>query len=339
MLAFCVVDSKLKIVTELPECDQAASYDTVSPVIFILGPTASGKTAVACELSHHIDCELISVDSTQVYRRMDIGSAKPSTCELQRYPHQLIDIREPWETYSAADFLDDVHLLIRAAQKAGRLPVLVGGTMLYFKAFVDGLAQMPAADQGIRKEIEMLAAEQSWLAVHKRLQEIDPVSAERIHPNDPQRLQRALEVFMLTGQPISQLQKSAVANRYSGMVHKFGLYPQNRASLHKMINQRFDVMLEQGLLQEVEQLRDEAQIHVDLPSQRAVGYRQAWQYQLGNCDHEEFVASGQAATRQLAKRQLTWMRSMQSLQMFDSLELSAQQIAGEIYDSINAGNL
>lgn len=311
-------------------------HDTGLPVIFILGPTASGKTAVACELSDRLDCDLISVDSTQVYRRMNIGSAKPSAAELQRYPHHLIDVREPWQTYSAADFVADVNSLIKASQQAGRLPVLVGGTMLYFKAFAEGLAQMPAADPVIRKQIAQLAATESWLAVHKRLQEVDAVSAERIHPNDPQRLQRALEVFMLTGQPISELQTSAAANRYKGVVHKFGLYPENRATLHQLINRRFDVMLEHGLLQEVEQLRAETDIHADLPSQRAVGYRQAWQYQLGNCDFDEFVASGHAATRQLAKRQLTWMRSMHSLQMFDSVEIPAQQVASEIYDLIHA---
>lgn len=306
------------------------------PVLFILGPTASGKTAVACELSKHLDCELISVDSSQVYRRMNIGSAKPSPVELDEFPHQLIDVREPWQTYSAADFCEDATELVAAAHSTGKVPVLVGGTMLYFKAFAEGIAEMPAANEEIRKQIAKMAADAGgWQAVHQRLHQIDPASAARIHPNDPQRLQRALEVFMLTGQPISTLQQSAAANGYCGKIEKFGLYPENRALLHGRIHQRFDAMLQQGLLQEVEQLRSEPDIHFDLPSQRAVGYRQAWQHLAGELSHEQLVDAGKAATRQLAKRQLTWMRGMQLPHLFDSEILSAEQIALKIVKSVS----
>lgn len=305
------------------------------PVIYILGPTASGKTAVACELSKRLDCELISVDSSQVYRRMNIGSAKPSSDELKHFPHHLIDIREPWQTYSAADFCEDAGPLVAQARAAGRYPVLVGGTMLYFKAFAEGIADMPAADPAIRKEITQMAdGEDGWQAVHSRLQEVDPVSASRIHPNDPQRLQRALEIFMVTGKPISELQQTAAGNSHSGVIKKFGLYPQNRKLLHSRINTRFDAMLQQGLLQEVENLRTEPEIHFELPSQRAVGYRQAWQYLAGELNQGQFVEAGKAATRQLAKRQLTWMRGMQGLELFDSEKLSAGQVAAKIIRSI-----
>lgn len=300
------------------------------PVVCILGPTASGKTAVASALTQLIDCDLISVDSSQVYRRMNIGSAKPGDAELLEFPHQLIDIREPWETYSAADFLEDASLLVRRSHAAGRVPVLVGGTMLYFRAFTEGLATMPPANAEVRQEIEAMAQAEGWSAVHRRLAAVDPNSAARIHPNDPQRIQRALEVYKLTGQTIHAIQQSQTTGGYAGRLLKFGLFPEDRRQLHRQINQRFDDMLEQGLVDEVKALQSEPAIDSSLPSQRAVGYRQVWQYLEAAIDYERLVESGKTATRQLAKRQMTWMRGMQSLQVFDSFNGPALQLAETI---------
>jgi len=285
------------------------------PVVFILGPTASGKTAVACELSLLLDCELISVDSSQVYRRMDIGSAKPSEIELKRFPHALINIREPWETYSVADFCADANSLVAAAQGAGKLPVLVGGTMLYFKAFAEGLATMPAADESVRLRIEAMAEEHGWEGVHARLAEVDPDSAARIHPNDPQRI--------------------SSSGGFSGQLRKFGLYPADRSQLHQRINQRFDDMLNAGLVEEVKELQRESAMGAELPSQRAVGYRQVWQFLEGSISQQQLSDTGKAATRQLAKRQLTWMRGMPELELHDSFSLSAKELAEHIYASLD----
>lgn len=299
-------------------------------VVCILGPTASGKTAVACELSKLLDCQLISVDSSQIYRRMDLGSAKPTPQELIQFPHELIDVREPWETYSAADFCRDATRLIGQAVDAGRLPVLVGGTMLYFKAFAEGLAPLPPADASVRERIETMAVQDGWAAVHDKLAAVDPQSAKRIHPNDPQRIQRALEVHLLTGRALSEWHAATPDGGYQGTLKQYALYPEERKLIHLQINQRFDTMLERGLVDEVRALQAEPQIHAELPSQRAVGYRQTWQYLDGSIDYERLLESGKAATRQLAKRQLTWIRGMSSLVRYDSFITSPADIAARI---------
>ena len=305
------------------------------PVVFILGPTASGKTSLASELLQLCACTLISVDSTQVYRGMDIGSAKPSPAELSRAPHELIDIREPWQTYSAAEFCSDATALIAAARAGGKVPVLVGGTMMYYRALEEGLADMPAASAEIRAQIASDAEQRGWASVHAQLAAVDPEAAKRIHPNDPQRVQRALEVYLLTGEPISQRQGQTGSGHIEGRLLKFGLYPQDRAELHQAIGIRFDSMLEAGLIEEVESLAAREQITQSLPSQRAVGYRQVWELLCGQISRQDLADKGKAATRQLAKRQLTWMRGMDDLVLTDSQKNNAPDIARWIVEAVN----
>lgn len=280
------------------------------PLICLLGPTASGKTDLAIELAGRLDCELISVDSALVYRGLDIGSAKPD------YPHHLVDIRDPGQPYSAADFAADATRLAAEITSRGKVPLLVGGTMLYFKAFLEPLADMPSADPEVRAAIETEAAERGWPYMHARLAEVDPQAAARIHPNHSQRLARALEIYRSSGVPMSQWHASGegAASPFDAYdVYQMAICPTDRAVLHQRIALRFELMMKAGFLQEVEQLYRRGDLHPDLPAIRAVGYRQLWQYLAGECTLEEALERGVAATRQLAKRQLTWLRKWSDL--------------------------
>lgn len=288
-----------------------------SAVIFLMGPTASGKTALATELYQRLPSELISVDSALVYRGMDIGTAKPTPAELALTPHHLIDIRDPAEHYSAADFRTDALRLIAEIQHRGNIPILVGGTMLYFKALLDGISPLPEADAAVRAQLEAEAAVKGWPALHAELSDIDPVSAARIHPNDPQRINRALEVYRITGRSLTEL-TAEKGEPFAFPVHQFAIAPQDRAVLHQRIALRFEQMLAAGFEQEVRSLKQRADLHPDLPSMRCVGYRQMWQYLAGECSYSDMTERGIAATRQLAKRQLTWLRGWQQLSWLES---------------------
>lgn len=287
------------------------------PVVFIMGPTASGKTALAIELLKRLPAELISVDSALIYRGMDIGTAKPSREELLQAPHHLLDILEPEQSYSAADFRDDALGLISDIQQRGKIPILVGGTMLYFKALLEGISPLPAADSGIRAALEAEANKLGWPAMHQQLQQIDPVAAERIHPNDPQRINRALEVYRLTGNTMTEL-TAQKGEPFPYKAHQFAIAPTDRAVLHQRIADRFRQMLENGFEQEVIRLKSRPQLHADLPAMRCVGYRQVWQYLDGEFCYNEMIDKGIAATRQLAKRQLTWLRGWQDVKWLKS---------------------
>ena len=276
--------------------------------IFLMGPTASGKTALACELAARFPLELISVDSALVYRGLTIGAAKPDAAVLARYPHRLIDIREPAQPYSAADFRVDAQREMQAIASIRRMPLLVGGTGLYFRALQGGLSDLPEADPRLRSRLADEAAERGWAALHMRLHELDPAAAARIRPGDAQRIQRALEVIELTGRPLSAQQGGAAA-RFPYRVLKLALMPKDRTLLHERIAQRMDMMIEHGLLDEVRALRTRGDLHANLPAMRAVGYRQAWQHLDGQFDAAQFRDRAIFATRQLAKRQLTWLRA------------------------------
>ncbi|WP_409285392.1 tRNA (adenosine(37)-N6)-dimethylallyltransferase MiaA [Pseudomonas protegens] len=300
------------------------------PAIFLMGPTAAGKTDLAIELSKVLPCELISVDSALVYRGMDIGTAKPSRELLAQYPHRLIDILDPAESYSAADFRSDALAAMADITARGKIPLLVGGTMLYYKALLEGLADMPPADPQVRAELEQEAQHLGWQALHDQLAAVDPESAARIHPNDPQRLTRALEVYRVSGLTMTahrqrQLAQSTEAGA-SGhgqlpyTVANLAIAPANRQVLHQRIAQRFTQMLEQGFIDEVVALRSRSDLHAGLPSIRAVGYRQVWDYLDGKLTSAEMQERGIIATRQLAKRQFTWLRSWADLQWLDSLD-------------------
>ncbi|BBP61786.1 tRNA (adenosine(37)-N6)-dimethylallyltransferase MiaA [Pseudomonas sp. St316] len=300
------------------------------PAIFLMGPTAAGKTDLAIELTKVLPCELISVDSALVYRGMDIGTAKPSKELLAEFPHRLIDILDPAEAYSAADFRRDALQAMAEITARGKVPLLVGGTMLYYKALVEGLADMPAADPEVRAQIEEEAARLGWQALHEQLAVIDPESAARIHPNDPQRLSRALEVYRVSGQSMTALRQRQSAQSTeaaaSGLqqlpytVANLAIAPANRQVLHRRIEQRFTLMLEQGFIDEVVALRERSDLHAGLPSIRAVGYRQVWDYLDGKLTSAEMQERGIIATRQLAKRQFTWLRSWTDLHWLDSLD-------------------
>lgn len=272
-----------------------------------MGPTASGKTAIAMNLYERYPIDIISVDSALIYRGMDIGTAKPTKEEQQKYPHQLIDICDPSESYSAANFRQDAITEIEKILKKGQIPLLVGGTMLYFKALIEGLSPLPAANSEIRQQIEEKADRLGWQAIHEELKKVDPVSANRIHPNDPQRLNRALEVYLISGKSLTELtQDSGEALPYEIM--QFAIMPEDRTILHQRIEKRFLQMLEQGFEQEVKTLMQRSDLHLNLPSIRCVGYRQMWQYLNGDTSYDEMVFKSICATRQLAKRQITWLR-------------------------------
>ena len=319
---------------------------SLPPAIFLMGPTASGKTDLAMALCDRLPCEIISVDSAMIYRGMDIGTAKPTAAELARAPHRLIDICDPAQTYSAADFRRDALAEMAEITAAGRIPLLVGGTMMYFKALIHGMSGLPSASSDVRRALEQEAKERGWEALHHELKSLDPIAAGRIHPNNRQRLMRALEVLRLTGKPISEFWKaesgpgeepalvdqSADVKDYTYFtrwqadetsslpytVVQLAMMPPERRVLHERIRLRFLKMLEAGFLDEVRALMLREDLHPDLPSMRCVGYRQAWSYLSGEDDYETFVSKGVAATRQLAKRQLTWLRKWSDVDWLDS---------------------
>ncbi len=277
--------------------------------VFLMGPTASGKTALACALADRFPLALVSVDSALVYRGLDIGTAKPEAGMRARYPHALVDIRDPAQPYSAADFRADALRAMRAATARGRVPLLVGGTGLYFRALQRGLSPLPAADPGLRQQLQREAREQGWPALHARLARLDPAAARRIGPRDAQRIQRALEVIRIGGRTLTDQQGTAGAARLEWRVLKLALVPGDRSALHRAIAARFDAMLEAGFVDEVRRLRARGDLSPALPALRAVGYRQAWQFLAGECDMARFRQRAVAATRQLAKRQITWLRA------------------------------
>ncbi|WP_313666609.1 tRNA (adenosine(37)-N6)-dimethylallyltransferase MiaA [Atlantibacter hermannii] len=312
------------------------SKASLPKAIFLMGPTASGKTALAINLRKTLPVELISVDSALIYQGMDIGTAKPTSEELAQAPHRLLDMLDPAQAYSAADFRRDALKEMAEITASGRIPLLVGGTMLYFKALLEGLSPLPSANADIRARIEQQAAEQGWDALHRELQEIDPVAARRIHPNDPQRLSRALEVFFISGKTLTELtQTSGEALPYQ--VHQFAIAPASRELLHQRIEQRFHQMLASDFEAEVRALFARGDLHTDMPSIRCVGYRQMWSYIEGEISHDEMVYRGICATRQLAKRQITWLRGWDGVHWLDSEKPQQAlhdvlQVVGDIAD-------
>ena len=289
------------------------------PAIFLMGPTASGKTGVAVELARHLPVEIISVDSALVYRDMDIGTAKPDAATLAAAPHHLIDLIDPTRSYSAAQFRSDALGLMEEITARGRIPLLVGGTMLYFRALLHGLNDLPQADPELRAELEQRARQAGWPALHAELARLDPASAARLQPTDAQRIQRALEVCLLSGRPLSELLAEEIPAVFPYQLTQLALVPSERSVLHQRIAERFDAMLADGLVSEVEELRRRYVLTPSLPSMRCVGYRQSWQYLDGEMDLATLRDKGIFATRQLAKRQLTWLRGMVGIQQFDCL--------------------
>jgi tRNA dimethylallyltransferase len=304
------------------------SVSCTPPAIFLMGPTASGKTALAVSLVEHFPLEIISVDSALVYRDMNIGTAKPDAVTLARAPHHLLDIRDPTERYSAAAFCEDARRLMADIVARGKVPLLVGGTMLYFRALLQGLDDLPRADPALRQALEREAAVRGWPALYAELAQVDPVTAARLSPNDSQRIGRALEIFRLSGKPMSALLDKA-QSVLPYRVLQLALIPSDRSVLHRRIAARFDAMLAEGLLDEVKSLRETYALNADLPAMRAVGYRQAWACLDGEIDLNALREQGIAATRQLAKRQLTWLRSWPDAVELDCLaaDLDAQALA------------
>lgn len=297
--------------------------------IALMGPTASGKSAYALALAERLDGEIVSVDSALVYRGLDIGAAKPTREEQARVPHHLVDVRAPWQPYSAAEFATDARAVIEGIVARGRMPILAGGTGLYFRALIEGLSDMPEADEAMRARLNDEAQERGWAALHAELAIVDPAAAARIHATDAQRIQRALEVHRLSGRAISSWQREARGQRLPLKVLRLVLSPPDRAVLHARIERRFDTMLEDGFLDEVRGLRGlpELQLHprpLELPAIRAVGYRQAWEFLDGDGDATSFRERAIAATRQLAKRQFTWLRSELGARRFDPVTQRTQ---------------
>jgi len=305
----------------------------MDPVVLILGPTASGKSAAAMTLARRLPAEIVSVDSAQVYRGMDIGTAKPTRAERDEVPHHLIDIVDPAQSYSAARFAADAKRLIAEIRARGRLPLLVGGTMLYAKALVEGLHPLPAADAALRARLNALAAREGWPAMHARLARVDPQTAARLQPGDSQRIQRALELYELTGRPMSELLHAARdASGGDGWL-TIALEPSQRAALHARIAQRLHAMIAAGFVDEVRRLRARGDLHPGLPSMRCVGYRQIWEHLDGRCELPTAIERAIAATRQLAKRQLTWLRAMPQRQVVDCL---APDAAEQVWQRVQA---
>jgi len=289
------------------------------PAVFIMGPTASGKSAVAQEIAQYFPVEIISVDSAQVYLGMDIGTAKPDAATQAAIPHHLIDIIDPTQAYSAARFRDDALRLMSGITARGKIPLLVGGTMLYFRALTAGVSDLPEADEGTRKQLAAEAAARGWHAMHAELTAVDPETAARLKPGDSQRIQRALEIYRLTGSPMASLIGRRERGPFPYRILNIAMVPRDRALLHKRIALRFDDMLQLGLVGEVRELRRRHALSQDLPSMRCVGYRQVWEYLEGGASEKELRMRGTAATRQLAKRQLTWLRAMEDIEEFDCL--------------------
>ena len=290
-----------------------SSHPTL-PVICLMGPTASGKTRLAVELASELEAEVVSVDSAQVYRGMDIGTAKPDADEMQGIAHHLIDIRDPAEPYSAADFRQDVIARVAEIQGRGHRVILAGGTMLYFKALKEGIAKMPPASQEIRYQITLEAQQSGWPSVHEQLAAVDPVAAARINPNDPQRLQRALEVYRISGKTLTAWQAQEMES-CPFQLQELAIFPEDRALVHQKIEARFQQMLEKGFADEVTALHQRGDLNPKLPSIKSVGYRQMWCYLEGEYDFETMRFKAVVATRQLAKRQFTWLRSWQDLHL------------------------
>lgn len=309
--------------------EEVASLIANKQCLAIIGPTASGKSRLSMALAECLPVEIISVDSALIYRGMNIGTAKPTEEELQQVPHHLIDIMEPTESYSAADFVADVHRLVPEIFSRGRVPLLVGGTMMYFNALQKGMAKLPSADEALREKL-FKAWEANPEEVHARLAEVDPEAAERIHANDSQRLTRALEVYELTGKPLSELQRTEQSEGLTAFhLVKVALMAEDRAKLHEQIAIRFQHMIDQGFLAEAGCLFQIPSIHADLPSVRSVGYRQAWSFYQGDYGYQTFVDKGIVATRQLAKRQITWLRKEVVDLTLDPFEATLEQQIAE----------
>jgi len=298
-----------------------------------MGPTASGKTRLALALADAFPIEVVSVDSAQIYREMDVGTAKPSPSERRAVPHHLIDIIDPTESYSAARFRADALRLMNEIAARGRIPLLVGGTMLYFKALRDGLSDLPESDADVRTQLDAEGAARGWPALHAELARVDPEIAARLKPTDAQRVQRALEVFRMSGKPMSQLIGRGKPAGLPFRLVELALVPSDRGALHRHIEERFDAMLKGGLVEELRALREHHTLQPGLPSMRCVGYRQAWQFLEGELDRDELRNRGIFATRQLAKRQLTWLRGMPDIRVFDSL---APGMEASIRDLVSA---
>ncbi len=283
------------------------------PAIFLMGPTAAGKTDLALRLTEELPCDIISVDSALIYKGMDIGTAKPDAATLRKYPHRLVDILDPAESYSAAEFRQDALAEMEKITSAGRIPLLVGGTMMYYNALIKGLANLPEADAAVRARLLEWGEREGWPALHARLAEVDPESARRLAPNDSQRLQRALEVYELTGRSMTELWAEQQSQTLPYQVLNLAVMPDSRQVLHERIALRFEQMVQQGFIDEVQALYARGDLDPQMPSVRCVGYRQVWSYLEGEYDHSTMVEKGIIATRQLAKRQITWLRSWENL--------------------------
>lgn len=305
--------------------------------IFLMGPTATGKTQLALSLVQEFPLEIISVDSAMVYRGLDIGTAKPEASILASVPHHLINIREPIDSYSCASFRQDALLAMKSVLSRGKIPLLVGGTLLYFRGLQYGLSELPASDPHLREELQHAAKTFGLAAMHRRLEEVDPQSAARIHPNDPQRILRALEVYTLSGLSLSLQWQQNKAQKLNYNIINIKILPENRDYLHQVIEARFLSMLNQGLVAELSHLIAVQKLHQNLPALRSVGYRQVWAYLAGECSYEEMVVKAIAATRQLAKRQLTWLRQVQTAGEFSATHPSiAAQLKTFLHKKVDA---
>lgn len=313
---------------------QASGREHAPKAVFIMGPTASGKTDLAIECVRAFPCELISVDSALVYRDMDIGTAKPGDEELAQAPHRLINMIDPAQSYSAAQFREDALKEMADIVSHGKIPVLVGGTMLYYKALQEGLSELPSANAEVRATLEQEAEAKGWAHMHQRLAAVDPDSAQRIHPNDPQRIQRALEVYTITGKSLTEFYTAQQADRLPYDVIKIALVPEGRGELHQRIAQRFHLMLELGLVNEVRRLKDRGDLNLNMPSMRCVGYRQVWEYLDNEIDFDTMVEKAIVATRQLAKRQMTWLRKEQNCNFFDVNKTNFAEIVKNLKNSL-----
>jgi tRNA dimethylallyltransferase len=309
-----------------------SSQNNLPPAIFLMGPTSSGKTELAIELLKHFPIELINVDSAQIYQGMDIGTAKPDAATLEHAPHRLLDFLDPAIAYSAADFRKDALKEMQEITAAGNIPLLVGGTFLYFRALLHGLAKLPQANPTIRARLDQEAKEKGWHFQHHYLSQIDPIAAERIHPNDAQRIQRAIEVYEITGKPLSTLQKESQHHALPWNTLKLALIPNDREQLKIRIKNRFEAMLQQGFIDEVKKLHCRNDLHIGLPAIRSVGYRQVWEHLNGEIDFNVMKERAIVATRQLAKRQLTWLRSEERTEL---LAMEADNVSVIAINKIN----